>query len=129
MELLPDWPSLEQLQESTYIFAVFRLGEVDQVVVVHVLGVEQVTILLLAEIFRVNPVGPEEFLVCHAKCLPDGLCNQLGLDSSQRGKAKINRAALLVDSRGARRTMAPKASASPAGLHEKLVLAAGHFQN
>lgn len=85
----------EQLQASTYIFAVFRLGEVDQIVVVHVLGVEQVAVLLLAEIFGVNPVGPEEFLVCHAKCLPNGLCDQLGLERSQRGKTEVNRAVLL----------------------------------
>lgn len=65
----------------------------DQVIVVHVLGVEQVTILLLAEILRVDAVGPEEFLVCHAECLPDGLCDQLGLDSSRRGKTDVNRVA------------------------------------
>lgn len=83
----------------------------DQVVVVHVLGVEQVTILLLAEVLRVDPIGPEEFLVCHAECLPYGLCDQLGLDSSQRGKMKVNRAALLVDSLGPIRTTEPKPSA------------------
>lgn len=42
----------------TYIFAVFRLGEVDEVIVVHVLGVEQVTVLLLAKILRVYAIGP-----------------------------------------------------------------------
>lgn len=73
------WLSLGTSPGSTYIFAVFRLGEVDQVIVVHVLGVEQVTVLLLAEVFRVNPVGPEEFLVRHTECLPYGLCDQLGL--------------------------------------------------
>lgn len=100
----------------------------DQVVVVHVLGVEQVTVLLLAEVFRVNPVGPEEFLVCHAKRLPDGLRNQLGLDSSQRGKAKVNGAAPLGPA-GASRTTEPTASARPVGLHVALALAGGHFQN
>ena len=75
----PAGSAREQVLGSTYIFAVFRLGEVDQVIVVHVLGVEQVTVLLLAEGFRVNPVGPEEFLVCHTECLPYGLRDQLGL--------------------------------------------------
>lgn len=75
----PAGSAWEQVLGSTYIFAVFRLGEVDQVIVVHVLGVEQVTVLLLAEVFRVNPVGPEEFLVRHTECLPYGLCDQLGL--------------------------------------------------
>lgn len=58
----------------------------DQVVVVHVLGVEQVTVLLLAEVLWVNPVGPEEFLVCNAERLPYGLCNQLGLEQQPEGK-------------------------------------------
>lgn len=35
-------------KNGTYIFAVFRLGKMDQVIVVHVLGIEQVTVLLLA---------------------------------------------------------------------------------
>lgn len=102
-------------QESTYIFAVFRLGEVDQVIIIHVLGVEQVAVLLLAEVLRVNPVGPEEFLVSHAECLPYGLCDQLGLDSSQRGKMKVSRAALLGHSLHPTRTAEPKASTRPVG--------------
>lgn len=87
----------------------------DQVVVVHVLGVEQVAVLLLAEVLRVNPVGPEEFLVSHAERLPYGLCDQLGLDSSQRGKMNVSRAALLGHSLGPIRTTEPKASARPVG--------------
>lgn len=42
----------------TYIFAVLRLGEVDEVIVVHVLSVEKVTVLLLAEVVRVDTIGP-----------------------------------------------------------------------
>lgn len=75
--LLLQWNSVKLL---THIFAVFWLGEVDQVIIVHVLGVEQVTVFLLAEIFRVDPIGSEEFLVCHAKCLSNGLCDQLSLE-------------------------------------------------
>lgn len=74
----------EHVPGSTHIFAVFRLGEVDQVIVVHVLGVEQVAVLLLAQVFWVNPVGPEELLVCNAEGLPDGLCDQLGLEQQHR---------------------------------------------
>lgn len=51
----------------------------DQVIVVHVLGVEQVTVFLLAEVFWVNAVGPEEFLVGNTECLSYGLRDQLGL--------------------------------------------------
>lgn len=85
----------------------------DQVVVVHVLGVEQVAVLLLAEVLRVNPIRPEEFLVSHAERLPYGLCDQLGLDSSQRGKMKVSRASLLGDSLGPIRITEPKASTRP----------------
>lgn len=92
----------------------------DKVVIVHVLGVEQVTVLLLAEVFGVNAIGPEEFLVCHAKCLPYGLCNQLGLESSQRGEMEVNRAALLMDygALGISQAM---------GLHGARMAARGHF--
>jgi len=65
-----------------HVFAVLGLGEVDEVVVVHVLSVEQVTELLLAQVLGVNAVGPEEFLIGHAEGLPDGLGNQLGLEDS-----------------------------------------------
>lgn len=64
---------------SSYIFAVLRLGKVDEVVIVHVLSVEQVTVLLLAQVLRVNAIGPQKFLVSHTEGLPDGLGNQLGL--------------------------------------------------
>lgn len=94
----------EQVQGSTYIFAVFRLGEVDEVIVVHVLGVEQVTVLLLAEIFGVNSIGSEELLVCHAEGLPDGLCDQLGLERRDR----VSRAGLLVDDLGPWRLPGPR---------------------
>lgn len=68
----------------TYISAVLRLGEVDEVVVVHVLSVEQVAVLPLAQILRVDAVGPEELLVGHAERLTDGLSNQLGLADGKR---------------------------------------------
>lgn len=46
------------IHSPTYIFAVFRLGEVDEVIIVHVLRVKQVTVLLLAQVFRVYTIGP-----------------------------------------------------------------------
>lgn len=45
----------------------------DEVIVVHVLSVEQVTVLPLTQVLRVNTVRPEELLVGNAECLPDGL--------------------------------------------------------
>lgn len=44
-------------RRSSYILAVLRLGEVDEVVVVHVLRVQQVAVLLLAQVLRVDTVG------------------------------------------------------------------------
>lgn len=63
------------MMPSSYIFAVLRLREVNEVVIVHVLSVEQVTVLLLAQVLRVNAIGPQKFLVSHAECLPNGLGN------------------------------------------------------
>lgn len=59
----------------TYIFAVLRFGEVDEVVIVHILSVEQITVLPLAQVLRVNTVGPEEFLISNAECLANRLSN------------------------------------------------------
>ena len=52
----------------------------DEVIVVHLLGVDDVTVLLLAQVLRVNPVGTQELLVGHAKRLANGLSYELGLD-------------------------------------------------
>ncbi len=57
----------------------------DEVVVVHVLSVEQVAVLPLAQILGVDAVGPEELLVGDAERLTDGLSYQLGLRESERG--------------------------------------------
>lgn len=65
----------------TYVSAVLRLGEVDEVVVVHVLSVEQVAVLPLAQVLGVDAVSPEELLIGHAEGLPDGLGDELGLRS------------------------------------------------
>lgn len=70
----------DSIHSATYVFAVLRLREVDEVIVVHVLSVEQVTVLLLAQVLGVNAVGSQELLVSHTEGLPDGLGDQLGLD-------------------------------------------------
>lgn len=76
-----------------YIFAVLRFGEVDEVVIVHILSVEQVTVLPLAQVLRVNAIGPEELLIGDAECLADGLSDQLGL----RGAHAEDKGRLLRD--------------------------------
>lgn len=78
--LMIDYTAISWL---TYIFAVFRFGKVDEVVIVHILSVEQVTVLPLAQVLRVNAVGPEELLIGNAERLADGLRDQLGLHGTQ----------------------------------------------
>lgn len=68
-----------------YIFAVLRFGEVDEVIIVHILSVEQVTVLSLAQVLWVNAVGPEKLLIGNAECLADGLRDQLGLPGTRAG--------------------------------------------
>lgn len=51
----------------------------DEVVVVHVLSVEKVAVLPLAQVLWVDAVCPEELLIGDAERLTDGLSDQLGL--------------------------------------------------
>lgn len=51
----------------------------DKVIMVHFLGVDDVTVLFLAQVGRVDAIGTQEFSVGHAKGLTDGLCNELCL--------------------------------------------------
>lgn len=67
-----------------YLLAVLRVGEVDEVVVVHLLGVDDIAVLLLAQVFGVDAIGSQELLVGHAEGLADGLGDELGL---RRGQA------------------------------------------
>lgn len=57
----------------------------DEVVVVHVLSVEQVAVLPLAQVLGVDAVGPEKLLVGDAERLADRLSDQLGLREGERG--------------------------------------------
>lgn len=59
----------------------------DEVIVVHFLGVDDVTVLFLAQVGRVDAIGPQKFPVGHAKSLTDGLCNELCLwEGDQLGR-------------------------------------------
>lgn len=51
----------------------------DEVVIIHLLGIYDVAIFLLAQVFGVDAIGPQELLVSHAEGLPNGLGDQLGL--------------------------------------------------
>lgn len=56
----------------------------DEVIVVHFLGVDDVAVLFLAQVGRVDAIGSQEFSVGHAKSLTDGLCNELCLWERER---------------------------------------------
>lgn len=70
---------------ETNLFAVFRVGEVNEVIIVHFLGVYDVAVLLLAQVLRVNAIGSQELLVSYTECLANGLGDKLGLQSKEKG--------------------------------------------
>ena len=89
-------PKSPFLSPVAHLLAVLRVGEVDEVVVVHLLGVDDVTVLLLAQVLGVDAVGPQELLVGHAEGLADGLGDELGLQErggDGRGSATGDRQA------------------------------------
>lgn len=67
----------------TDLFAVFRVREVNEVIVVHLLGVDDVTILFLAQVLGVNAIGSQKLLVSHTECLANGLSDKLGLQTNK----------------------------------------------
>lgn len=56
----------------------------DEVVVVHLLCVDDVTVLLLTQVLGVDAVGSQELLVRYAESLTDGLGNELRLRAQDR---------------------------------------------
>lgn len=77
-----------------HLLAVLRVGEVDEVIVVHLLGVDDVAVLLLAQVLGVDAVGPQELLVGHAEGLADGLGDQLGLWEGRPSGSRLGAQAL-----------------------------------
>ena len=71
---------------ATHLFAVLGVGEVNEVVVVHLLRVDDVTVLLLAQVLGVDAVGSQELLVSDAEGLADGLSDELGLQEEQESE-------------------------------------------
>lgn len=57
----------------------------NEVVIVHLLRVDDVTVLLLAQVFRVNAIGPQKLLVSDTESLADGLSDKLGLKTERAG--------------------------------------------
>lgn len=57
----------------------------DEVIVVHLLCVDDVTVLLLTQVLRVDAVGSQELLVSYAESLTDGLSNKLRLQAQNKG--------------------------------------------
>lgn len=51
----------------------------DEVIVVHLLRVDDVTVLLLTQVLWVNSVGSQELLISYTESLADGLGDELRL--------------------------------------------------
>lgn len=71
-------------EKRNHLFTVLRVGEVNQIIIIHFLGVDDVTVLFLTEIFGVDAVGPEKFLVGHAERLSNRLSYQLSLREKEK---------------------------------------------
>lgn len=56
----------------------------NEVVIVHLLGVDDVTVLLLTQVLRVDAVGSQKLLVSHTEGLADGLSDELCLKTERR---------------------------------------------
>lgn len=56
----------------------------DEIIVVHFLGVDDVAVLFLAQFGRVYAVGSQELSVGHAKGLANGLCDELCLGKGKQ---------------------------------------------
>ena len=74
----------------SHLFAVFRVGEVNEVVIVHLLRVDDVAVLLLAQVLGVDAIGSQELLVSDAERLADGLSDKLGLRTERAANHDIN---------------------------------------
>lgn len=78
----------------------------NKVVVVHFLGVDDVTVLFLAQVGGVDAIGAQEFSVGHAEGLTDGLCNELclgGREGSVWGQLLSTKAIPVDNSKGVRK--------------------------
>lgn len=51
----------------------------DEVIVVHLLRVDDVTVLLLTQVLWVNSIGSQELLISYTESLADGLGDELRL--------------------------------------------------
>lgn len=63
----------------------------NEVIIVHFLCVDYVTVLFLAQVLWVYTVGSEELLVGHAERLADGLGYKLSLDHNRGKKPQSNK--------------------------------------
>lgn len=56
----------------------------NEVIIVHLLGVDDVTVLLLAQVLGVNAVGSQELLISDTESLADRLGDELGLQTNDK---------------------------------------------
>lgn len=84
----------------------------DKVVVVHFLGVDDVTVLFLAQFGRVDAIGSQEFSVGHAKGLANGLCNELRLGEGEEKRHETKTAGKTCRREGERQSQSQMLTSS-----------------
>lgn len=62
----------------------------DEVIVVHLLCVDDVTVLLLTQVLGVDAVGSQKLLVSYAESLTDGLSNKLCLQAQNGNEMSMS---------------------------------------
>ena len=56
----------------------------NEVVIVHFVGVDDFTVLFLTQVFGVNAIGSQKLLVGYTECLANGLSDELGLKTKNK---------------------------------------------
>lgn len=61
----------------------------NEVIIIHFLGVDDVTVLLLTQVLGVDPVGSQELLISYAERLANGLSDKLCLQTEIKAGVRM----------------------------------------
>lgn len=89
----------------------------NEVIVVHFLRVDDVTVLLLTQVLGVNSIGSQELLVGHAERLTNGLGYELSLTAARKTIKQVD--VILFEPRLGKNPTNIKLSSHQCGLHSE----------